>query len=202
MLRLPREVHEDEEVQGAMEISWGEEHEGKRTGIQIGWDTVRVLQEEDEGMAASFRMTNTGGPAEEVPLPPVGHTYVVSARRISLTVHGLPADMVWYLVLVQAYLEQGRAKGDGAWCHRVVVTNGRKARTENKWAVYRGVKESSVDEGMRTYDIGRHTVYCHDPRGMVHIPEPTRVERWCFQTGQVWTGSRPRRGRRRYRSRR
>ena len=86
--------------------------------------------------------------------------------------HWSPADRVWYLVLVQAYLEQGRAKGDRPWCHGVVLTNGCKPQTDNKWAVYRGVKELSVDERVRTYDIGLHTVYCHYPRGVAGIPEP------------------------------
>ena len=75
-----------------------------------------------------------------------------------MTVHGLPADRVWYLVLVQAYLEQGRAKVDRAWCHGVVVTKGWKARTDNKWAVYRGVRDLSIGDGVREYGIGRHKV--------------------------------------------
>ena len=75
-------------------------------------------------MAISFLTTDTGLPAEEAPLVPVGHTVGESARRIPLTVPRLPVDRVWYLVLVQAYLEQGRAKGDRAWCHGIVVTNG------------------------------------------------------------------------------
>ena len=86
---------------------------------------------------------------------------------------GLPANRVWYLVLVQAYLEQGRAKGDRTWCHGVVLTKGWKAGTDNKWAVYQGVKELSVEDGVRQYDIGRHTVCCHYPREVVRIPEPT-----------------------------
>ena len=113
----------------------GEEQEGKRAGVQIGWDTVQGLQEEDDGVAVSFRMTDTGRPEEEAPIVPAGHKCGESARRIRLTVQGLPADRVWYLVLVQAYLEQGRANGDRAWCHGVVVTKGWKARTDNKWAV-------------------------------------------------------------------
>ena len=72
---------------------------------------------------------------------PVGHKCRESARRIRLRVHRLPADRLCYLVLVQAYLEQGRAKGDRAWCHGVVVTKGWKARTDNKWAAYRGLRE-------------------------------------------------------------
>ena len=74
---------------------------------------------------------------------------------------------------VQGYLEQGRAKGDRAWCHGVVVAKGWKARTDNKGAVYRGAKERSVDARVRTYDIGPHTVYCHYPGEVVHIPDPT-----------------------------
>ena len=124
VLRLPKEVQEDEEAQGGMEVWWGEEKEGKRTGVQLGWDTVRGLQEEDDGVAVSFRMKDAGGGEEEVLIVPVGHKCGEAARRIRLTVHGLPADRVWYLVLVQAYLEQGRAKGDRTCCHGVVVTKG------------------------------------------------------------------------------
>ena len=106
----------------------------------------------------------------------VGQKCGKCARRIRLTVHGLPADRVWYLVLAQAYLEQGRAQGDRAWCRGVVVTKGWKARTDKKRAVYRDVKELSVEEGVREYDIGRHSLYCHYPREVrevVHILEPT-----------------------------
>ena len=103
----------------------------------------------------------------------MGHKCGESARRIRLTVHGLPADRVRYLVLVQAYLEQGRAKGDRAWCHGVVVKKGWKAGADNKWAVYRGVKELSIEEGVREYDISRHRVYCHYPREVVRMPERT-----------------------------
>ena len=113
-------MQEDDEAQGEVEVWWGEEKEGQRTGLQLGWDTVRGLQEEDDGVAVSFRMTDARRPDEEAPVVPVGHKCGESARRIRLLVHGLPADRVWYLVLVQAYLEQGRAKGDRAWCHRVV----------------------------------------------------------------------------------
>ena len=92
---------------------------------------------------------------------PVSHTCGKSAWRIRLTVHRLQVDRVWYLVLVQAYQEPGRANGDRAWCQGVVVTTGWKARTDNKRAVHRDVKEIDVHASMRTYDIGRHTVYCH-----------------------------------------
>ena len=174
VLRLPMEVQEDEEAQEGVEVWSGEEQEVKRGGVQTGWDTVQGLQAEDDGVAVSFRMTDTGRPEEEAPIVPVGHKCGESARRIRLTVHGLPADRVWYVVLVQAYVEQGRAKGDRAWCHGLVLTRGWKARTNNKWAVYRGVRERSVEDGVREYSIGRHRVYCHNARGVVRIPEPTK----------------------------
>ena len=85
-----------------MEVWWGEEREGKRAGVQIGWDTVRGLQEEDEGLAVSFRITDTGRPEKEAPMVPVGHRCSKSAKRIRVRVHGLPADRVWDLILVQA----------------------------------------------------------------------------------------------------
>ena len=102
VLRLPKEVQEDEEAQGEVEGWWGEEKEGHRTGVQLGWDTVRGLQEENDGVAVSFWMTDAGRPDEEAPIVPVGHRCGESARRIRLTVHRLPADRVWDLVLVQA----------------------------------------------------------------------------------------------------
>ena len=120
---------------------------------------MRGLQEEDEGVAVSFRMTEAGRPQEEASIVPVGDKCWESARRIKLTVHRLPADRVWFLVQMQAYLEQGRAKGDRAWCHGVVVTKGWKARTDKKWAVYRGVRELSIEDGVREYGSGGHRVY-------------------------------------------
>ena len=144
---------------------------------------MRGLQEGDDGVAVSFWMTDTGRPDEEAPIVPVGHKCGESARRIRLTVHELPADRVWYLVLVQAYLEQGRAKGDRAWCHGVVVTKGWKARTDNRWAVYRGVRELSIGDGVREYCIGRHKVYCIYPREVVRIPEPTEERVVLFPDG-------------------
>ena len=167
---------------------------GAENGVQLGWDTVQGLQEEDDGVAVSFRMTDAGRPDEEAPIVPVGHKCGESARRIGLTVHGLPADRVWYLILVQAYLEQGRGKGDRAWCHGVVVTKGWRARTDNKWAVYRGVRELSIEDGVRQYGIGRHRVYSHYPREVVRIRDPQR-RGWCyFWTGPGWKDSRPWRG--------
>ena len=112
-------------------------------------------------------------------------------RRIRLTVHGLPVDRVLYLVLVQAYLEQGRAKGDRAWCHGVVVTKGWRARTDNKWAVYRGVRELSIKDGVREYGIGRHRVYCHYPREVVRILEPTEERVVLFLDRSGVEGQRP-----------
>ena len=190
VLRLPKEVQEDEEAQGDVEVWWGEEKEGMRTGVQLGWDTVRGLQEEDDGVAVSFRMTDTGRPDEEAPIVPVGHKCGESARTIRLTVHPLPADTVWYLVLVQSYLEQGRAKGDRACCHGVVVTKGWRARTDNKWAVYGGVRELSIEDGVREYGIGRHRVYCHYPREVVRIPEPTEERVVLFLDGS-WVEGQP-----------
>ena len=105
VLRLPREVQNDEEAQGDMEVWSGVEQEGESVGVQIGWDTVRGLQEEDDGVAVSFRMTDTGRPEEKAPIVPLGHKCGESARRIRLRVHRLPADKVWYLVPVQAYSE-------------------------------------------------------------------------------------------------
>ena len=160
----------------------------------MGWDTVRGLQEEDEGVAVSFRKADTGRPEEEAPIVPVGHKSGESARRIRLTVHWLPADRVWYLVLVQAYLEVGRAKGDRAWCHRVVVTRGSKARTDNKWAVYRGVRELSIEDGVRDNGIGRHRVYCHYPKQVVRIPESTEDRVVLFLDGSGVEGQPPKAG--------
>ena len=99
-------------------------------------------------------MTCTRRPEKEAPIVPVGHKCGEIVRRIRLTVHPLPADRVWNLVLVQAYLEQGRAKGDRAWCHGVVVTKGWKARADNKWAVYQGVKELMECESMTSAGTG------------------------------------------------
>ena len=191
VLRLPKEVQEDEEAQGDVEVWWGEEKEAKRTGVQLGWDTVRGRQEEDDAVAVSFRMTDTGRPDEHAPIVPVGHKCGESARRIRVTVDGLPADRAWYLVLVQAYLEQGRAKGDRAWCHGVVVTKGWRARTDNKWAVYRGVRELSIEDGVRQYGIGGHRVYCHYPREVVRISEPTEERVVLFLDGSGVEGQPP-----------
>ena len=75
-----------------------------------------------------------------------------------------------------------------------MVTKGWKARTDNKWAVYRGVKKLSVEDGVREYDIGRHRVYCHYPREMVRIPEPTENRVVGFLDGSGVEGQPPKAG--------
>ena len=155
---------------------------------------MRGLREEDDGVALSFWMTDTGPPEEEAPEVPVHNKCRESARRIRLTVHEMPPDRVWYLVLVRAYLEQGRAKGDRAWCHGVLVTKGWKARTDNKWAVYPGVKELSVEAGVGDYDMGQHTVYYHYPREVVRIPEATEGRVLVILDGSGVEGQPPKAG--------
>ena len=194
VLRVPKEVQEDEEAQEGVEVWWGEEQEGKRAGVQMGWDTVRGLQEEERGVAVSFRMTDEGQPEEEAPIVPVGHKCGECARRIRLTVHRFLAHRVWYLVPVQAYPEQGRAKGDRAWCHGAVMMKGWKARTDNKWAVYSGVRELSLKDCVREYGIGRHRVYCHYLREVVRIPEPTEGTVVIFLDGSGVEGQPPKAG--------
>ena len=137
---------------------------------------------------SEFLDDGLGTPDEEAPILPVGHKCGESARRIRLTVHGLPADRVWYLDLVQAYLEQGRAKGDRAWCHRVVVTKGWKARTDRR------VRELSIGAGVRDYGIRRHKVYCHYPRGVGRILEPTEERVVLFLDGSRVEGQPPKAG--------
>ena len=175
-----------------MGIWWGEEPEGERAGVRIGWDMVRGLQEEDDGVAVSFWMTDTGQPEEEAPIVPVGHKCGESARKIRLTVQGVPADKVWYLVLLQAYLEQGRAKGDRVWCHRVVVTKGWNARTDKKLAVSRGVKELSAEDCVREYDIGQPGCTATTRGRWCAYRSPRRILWWSFWTGPGWKDSRPR----------
>ena len=71
----------------------------------------------------------------------------------------------------------------------MVVTKGWKARTDNKWAVYRGVRELTTEDGVREYGIGRHKVYCHYPREVVRIPEPTEERVVLFLEGSGGGGS-------------
>ena len=67
--------------------------------------------------------------------------------------------------------------------------------------MYRGVKDLSVEAGVREYDIGRHMLCCHYLREVVRIPEPTEGRVVVFLDGSGVKGSRPRQGRRLYRSR-
>ena len=60
-------------------------------------------------MAVRSQMMDAGRPHEEAPIVVMVHKCAEGARRIRLTVQGLPADRVWYLVLVQPYLGQSRA---------------------------------------------------------------------------------------------
>ena len=73
----------------------------------------------------------------------------------------------------------------------MVLTNGWKARTDNKWAVYRGVRELGIGDGVREYGIGRHKVYCHYPREVVRIPEPTEERLVLFLDGSGVEGQPP-----------
>ena len=81
------------------------------------------------------------------------------------------------------------------------MTKGWAARTENKWAVYRGVKELSVEEGVREYDIGGHKVYCHHTREVVPLPGPTEGRVVVFPDGSGVEGQPPKAGQRLYGSR-
>ena len=94
VLHLPREVRVDEEAQEDVEVCLGDGQEGKRAGFKIGWDRVRGLQDEDHGVAVSFWMTDTGQPEKEATLVALGHKFCESARRMKVTVHGLPSQGV------------------------------------------------------------------------------------------------------------
>ena len=76
----------------------------------------------------------------------------------------------------------------------MVVTKGWKARTNNKWAVYRGVRELSIEDGVREYGIGRHRVYWRYPREVVRIPEPRENRVVLFPDGSGVEGQRPKAG--------
>ena len=73
----------------------------------------------------------------------------------------------------------------------MVVTKGWRARTDNIWAVYGGVRELSIEDGVREYGIRRHRVYCHYPRGVVRIPEPTEDRVLLFLDGSGVEGQPP-----------
>ena len=71
------------------------------------------------------------------------------------------------------------------------MTKGWRARTNNKWAVYRGVGELSIEDGVREYGIGRHRVYCHYQREVVRMPEPTEERMVLFPDGSGVEGQPP-----------
>ena len=73
----------------------------------------------------------------------------------------------------------------------MVVTKGWRARTDNKWAVYRGMRELGMEDGVREYGIGRHRVYCHYPREVVRIPEPMEERVVLFLDGSGVEGQPP-----------
>ena len=56
------------------------------------------------------------------------------------------------------------------------------------------MKELSFDKGVPTYGIGRHMVYCHYPREVVHIPEPTEGTVVVFLDGSGVEGQPPKAG--------
>ena len=62
---------------------------------------------------------------------------------------------------------------------------------DNKWAVYGGVRELRIEDGVREYDIRRHRVYCHYPREVVRIPEPTEERVVLFLDGSGVEGQPP-----------
>ena len=72
-----------------------------------------------------------------------------------------------------------------------MVTKGWKARTDNKWAVYRGVRELSIGDGVGEYGIGKHKVYCNYPREVVRLPEPTKERVVLFLDGSGAEGQPP-----------
>ena len=74
------------------------------------------------------------------------------------------------------------------------MTKGWKARTDNKWAVHRGVRELSIEDGVREYGIRRHRVYCHHLREAVRIPEPTEDRMVIFLDGAGVEGQPPKAG--------
>ena len=60
--------------------------------------------------------------------------------------------------------------------------------------MYRGVRELSIADGVREYGIGRHKVYCHYPRKVVRIPEPTEERVVLFLDGSGVEGQPPKAG--------
>ena len=76
----------------------------------------------------------------------------------------------------------------------MVVTKGWKARTDHRWAVYRGLRELSIEDDVREYGIGRHRVYCHYPREVVRMPEPMEDTVVIFLDGSGVEGRPPKAG--------
>ena len=61
VLCLRREVYLEQEAQdGAMEVWCWEEQVLDRAGVQISFNTVTGLQEENNGVALSFQVPDTG----------------------------------------------------------------------------------------------------------------------------------------------
>ena len=60
--------------------------------------------------------------------------------------------------------------------------------------VYRGVRELSIGDGVREYGIGKHKVYCHYPREVVRILEPTKERVVLFLDGSGVEGQPPMEG--------
>ena len=82
----------------------------------------------------------------------------------------------------------------------MVLTKGWKARTDRKWAVYRGVKEILVDARLGAYEIRPHRVYGHYLKKVLRILEPTHGRLVVVLHG-LGIERQPKRGRQRYRSR-
>ena len=73
----------------------------------------------------------------------------------------------------------------------MVVTKGWSAQTDNKWAVYRGTRELSIEDGVRQYGFGRQRVYSHYPREVVRILDPTEERVVLFLDGSRVKGQPP-----------
>ena len=57
--------------------------------------------------------------------------------------------------------------------------------------MYRGVRELGIGDGVREYGIGKHKVYCHYPREVVRILEPTKERVVLFLDGSGVEGQPP-----------
>ena len=91
----------------ALEVWWGVALLVCTAGVQMGWDMVRGLREEDECVAINFRVFDTGLLGEEAPLIAVGHMCGESARRTRLMVLKQPAAKIWSPVSLQPPLGKG-----------------------------------------------------------------------------------------------